>query len=72
LVAVPLAVGAQRRETAVGFLLSLVVAFSYFLLMIMVGWVKSRPEWHPEWLIWLPTMLFLALGTFMFRRLATR
>lgn len=72
LVAVPLAVGAQRRETAVGFLLSLVVAFSYFLIMIMVGWVKNRPEWHPEWLIWLPTVLFLGLGTHMFRRLATR
>ena len=72
LVAVPLAVGAQRRETAVGFLLSLIVAFSYFLLMIMVGWVKNRPEWHPEWLIWLPTVLFLALGTHLFRRLAAR
>lgn len=72
LVAVPLAVGAQRRETAVGFLLSLVVAFSYFLIMIMVGWVKNRPEWHPEWLVWLPTVLFLSLGAHMFRRLATR
>ena len=72
LVAVPLAVGAQRRETAVGFLLSLVVAFSYFLLMIMVGWVKRRPEWHPEWLIWLPTLVFLGLGVQLFRRLATR
>jgi lipopolysaccharide export LptBFGC system permease protein LptF len=56
----------------VGFLLSLVVAFSYFLIMIMVGWVKNRPEWHPEWLIWLPTLLFLALGGRMFRRLAAR
>jgi lipopolysaccharide export system permease protein len=72
LVAVPLAVGAQRRETAVGFLFSLIVAFSYFLLMIMVGWVKNRPEWHPEWLIWLPTVLFLGLGTQLFRRLAAR
>ena len=72
LVAVPLAVGAQRRETAVGFLLSLVVAFSYFLLMIMVGWVKNRHEWHPEWLIWLPTVLFLGFGAHLFRRLAAR
>jgi lipopolysaccharide export system permease protein len=72
LVAVPLAVGTQRRETAAGFLLSLVVAFSYFLIMIMVGWVKNRPEWHPEWLIWLPTVLFLGFGSLMFRRLAAR
>ena len=72
LVAVPLAVGAQRRETTAGFLLSLVVAFFYFLLMIMADWVKNRPEWHPEWLIWLPTLVFLGLGAHLFRRLAAR
>jgi lipopolysaccharide export system permease protein len=72
LLAVPLAVTAQRRETAAGFLISLLLAFVYFFLIIMTGWVKGRPEWHPEWLVWLPNVLFLTFGGGMFRRLAAR
>jgi lipopolysaccharide export system permease protein len=72
LIALPLAVSAQRKETSVGFLLSLIVAFSYFLLMLMVGWVKNKPAWHPEWLIWTPNVVFLAVGATLFYRLARR
>ena len=62
----------QRKETSVGFLLSLIVAFSYFFLMLMVGWVKSKPDWHPEWLIWTPNVVFLAGGAALFHKLARR
>ena len=72
LIALPLAVSAQRKETSVGFLLSLIVAFSYFFLMLMVGWVKSKPAWHPEWLIWTPNVVFLAGGAALFHKLARR
>jgi lipopolysaccharide export system permease protein len=72
LIALPLAVTAQRKETSVGFLLSLIVAFSYFFLMLMVGWVKSKPDWHPEWLIWTPNVVFLAGGAALFHKLARR
>ncbi len=72
LLAVPLAVTAQRRETAAGFLFSLMMAFAYFFMIIMAGWVKGRPELHPELLVWLPNVLFLVFGAGMFRRLAAR
>jgi lipopolysaccharide export system permease protein len=72
LMAIPLAVTAQRRETTLGFLMSLMVAFGYFFIIIMTNWVKSQPEMHPEWLVWLPNLIFLSLGTFLFRRLAAR
>jgi lipopolysaccharide export system permease protein len=72
LIAIPLAISAQRKETAVGFLLSLVVAFVYFFMTIMVQWVKRKPEWHPEYLVWIPNLVFLSLGIFLFRRLVRR
>jgi lipopolysaccharide export LptBFGC system permease protein LptF len=72
LIAIPLAVTAQRKETSVGFLLSLAVAFAYFFMIIMVQWVKRKPDWHPELLMWLPNLIFFSLGAFMFRRLARR
>jgi lipopolysaccharide export LptBFGC system permease protein LptF len=72
ILAVPLAVTAQRRETAAGFLLSLLLAFVYFLLIIMTGWVKSRPEFYPHLLVWVPNILFFFLGGSLFKRLASR
>jgi lipopolysaccharide export system permease protein len=72
LIAVPLAITAHRKETSIGFLLSLVVAFVYFLFIIVADTVKERPEFRPEWLVWLPNVFFIALGLGMFSRLHRR
>ena len=71
-IAIPLAITAQRKETAAGFLISLGVAFTYFFLGLMIKWVSRKPEYHPEWLVFLPNLLFFAGGLFFFRRLAKR
>jgi lipopolysaccharide export LptBFGC system permease protein LptF len=72
IIAVPLAVTAQRKETAAGFLMSLAVAFTYFFLTLMVKWVSRKPEWHPEWLVLIPNTMFLILGAGLFRRMVRR
>jgi lipopolysaccharide export system permease protein len=72
LVGIPLAVTAQRKETSVGIALSLVVAFSYFIIIVLTDNVKHKPALHPEYLIWLPNILYLALGGTLFFRLARR
>lgn len=70
LIGVPLAITAHRKETSIGFLLSLIVAFVYFFFIILVDTVRSRPGLHPEWLIWTPNVLFIALGAWLFYRLS--
>ena len=70
LIAVPLGITAHRRETSMGFLISLVVAFAYFLFIIMADTLRGNPAVHPEWMVWYPNFLFLGLGGWMFRRLA--
>ncbi len=72
LVGIPLAITAQRRETSVGLALSLVVAFTYFIFIVITDNVKNNPHLHPELLIWLPNLLYLTLGTTLFTRLARR
>jgi lipopolysaccharide export system permease protein len=72
LIAVPLSITAHRKETSVGFAFSLAIAFVYFFMIIMVNTIRDRPELHPEWLIWAPNALFLALGGWMFYRLSRR
>jgi len=72
LIAVPLAITAHRKETSIGFLFSLVVAFIYFLFIIIADTVKEKPEFRPELLVWLPNVLFIGIGLWMFHRLQRR
>ena len=72
LVGIPLAITAQRKETSVGIALSLVVAFSYFIIIVLTDNVKHKPDLHPEYLIWLPNLVYLTLGGTLFFRLARR
>ena len=72
LVGIPLAITAQRKETSVGIALSLIVAFSYFIIIVITDNVKHKPNLHPEYLIWLPNFVYLMLGGTLFFRLARR
>jgi lipopolysaccharide export system permease protein len=69
LIGVPLAITAHRKETSIGFGLSVIIAFTYFIIIIMVDWVRDKPKWHPEYLIWSPNVLFMGLGLWLFLRL---
>src|SRR4051812_22000838 len=70
IMAVPLGVTAHRRETSMGFLISLAVAFSYFVFVIAADTLRWKPQMHPELLVWFPNVLFIGIGALLFRRLA--
>ena len=72
LIGVPLAITAHRKETSVGFLLSLMVAVTYFFFIIIANGVREKPDWHPHLLMWVPNVLCLALGGWLFIRMSRR
>ena len=75
LIAVPLGITAHRKETSVGFALSLVIAFSYFFFIIVAEALSKNPALPsgiPVFMIWLPNLLFIGLGVWLFSRLARR
>ena len=72
LLAVPLAVTAQRKETSVGFAISLVLALGYYFLIFMADLARNVPALHPALFVWLPNVLFFAIGAFRFWRLSRR
>ena len=75
LIAVPLGVTAHRKETSVGFALSLVIAFSYFFFILIAEALSKNPAMPaglPVFMIWLPNFLFMGLGVWLFSRLAKR
>src|SRR6476660_4022182 len=69
LVGVPLGITAHRRETSFGFAASLIIGVFYFLFIIAADTLRANPKLHPEFLVWLPNVVFLGLGIWMFRRL---
>lgn len=72
LVGIPLGVTAQRRETSIGFALSLGVAVSYMFFVIFVGGLNEKPSLYPHLLMWLPNILFLGIGGRLFWKLCQR
>lgn len=72
LIAVPLGITAHRKETSAGFAISLIVAFTYFFFIIMADTFRSNATAMPSLLIWIPNILFVTLGSFLFWRLSKK
>ncbi len=69
LVGVPLGIKVSRRETSANLGLAVVLALTYYCLIVMVGWLDVHPEYRPDLLLWIPNLVFLSLGLWLLRRL---
>lgn len=72
LLAVPLGITAQRKETSVGFAISLGIAMLYFIILIAADMARNRAHLHPELLVWAPNVIFFAIGAYRFAQLAKK
>jgi lipopolysaccharide export LptBFGC system permease protein LptF len=72
LIGVPLGITAQRRESTAGFILSMIIAVSYYVMLTIAKIVQDREELYPHLLVWVPNILFFALGISMFLKLAKK
>lgn len=70
LIAIPFAITAHRKETSIGFLFSIIVAFGYFFFMQLAIMAQDKPKLHPELLIWLPNVVFILFGGCLFWKLS--
>lgn len=65
-IAVPLGLNARRRDTSGGLVISLVIGTIYFLITVMVD--QFQTDWSATVCLWLPNILCVLLGLFLFRR----
>lgn len=65
---VPLAIQAGRKETYANLGIALVIAMSYYFLLIMVSWLEGKPALRPDLLIWLPNLIFQSIGFWMIHK----
>lgn len=72
LIAIPLGITAHRKETSVGFALSISLAFTYFFFILVARALQENAQAHPVFLMWVPNVIFITLGIFLFWRMSRR
>ena len=65
LVGAPLGIRAQRKESSIGMAISLVVALSYYMVIILMSSLSKNFRVQPEYLIWLPVLACMLLASYL-------
>ncbi|MDR2863879.1 MAG: LptF/LptG family permease [Puniceicoccales bacterium] len=69
MLAIPLGIKSSRSETFVNMAIALLLALTFYVLTVMVSWVKE-PSFRPDILVWLPNFLYQAVGFWLLRKAA--
>jgi lipopolysaccharide export system permease protein len=72
LLGLPLAIRTSRRETSVGLFLSVILGGVFFLSIVVIESLTIFPMIKPQYLIWLPNLVFQTLGAVMLYRVSQR
>ena len=72
IIGVPLGIGTRRKDTSSGFALSLAIGMGYFLFHIFAGQIRDETSNVAAILFWLPNVLALIIGLWLFRRAQSR
>jgi len=62
LIGIPLGIRVQRRETNIGAAIGLGLVALYYALTLLAESLSTRPQFFPHLLIWVPNLLFQAVG----------
>lgn len=70
LLGLPLAIRTSRRETSVGLFLSVILGGVFFLSIVVIESLAIFPVVFPQYLIWLPNLVFQGLGATLLYRVS--
>lgn len=68
--AVPLGIKTSRKETMANLAIAVALLMTYYFFSKgVMGWMENYPALRPDFLVWLPPLVFGGLGVLLFRRL---
>ena len=65
LLGMPLAIRTSRKETSVGLFLSVLLAGSFFIMILLFNSMTGSPQLYPQYILWLPNIIFQSLGAYL-------
>ncbi|MGJ8696399.1 MAG: LptF/LptG family permease [Verrucomicrobiaceae bacterium] len=71
-IGIPLGMTSRRKETSGGITLSVIIAFGYFLMLILAEETRADHLALSQTLLWLPNILGVGLGIYFLRRASRR
>lgn len=72
LLGLPLAIRTSRRETSIGLFLSVALAGIYFISIMIFNAFAKVPQLHPQYLLWLPNIIYQTGGVYFLYKLVRR
>lgn len=72
LLGLPLAIRTNRRETSIGLFISVTLAGVFFFSIIIFESLESFTWIYPQYLLWIPNIIFQTLGAIMTFRISQR
>ena len=72
LLGLPLAIRTSRSETSAGLFLSVILAGAYFMFIIGCRSLVEKPELNPQYLLWIPNIVYQLGGIIFIIRLTRK
>lgn len=68
----PLAIRTSRRETSIGLFLSVALAAAYYGGVLVSDAIRNHAWLFPQYIVWIPPLLFQAFGAYYIIRIAKK
>lgn len=69
LLGLPFGIRGKRSELSIGLLMCVLLALGFYVFLLLADSLERRPECHPEYIVWLPNILYLVGGLYSIHRL---